>query len=349
MTLTMENVGEDDVQAAVGRHYSIRSSAIIDLNLLRVRISSNLARFDGYAYFSKFVEAPSGTEVFDYEVVCVDLAEDPVDLELVRPLVDRTFRADRFRSGFYLTHHFGPPAYLVTRGNRIHVFGHDLHRLIWPYFVKHLLTVFAVDHDLVHLKAAALVQPQAGATLLFGRGGGGKTVFLTAACAAGARFLSNTHVLTRGDTVYGVPSAMRVRRDGCFGELITRGRLERHLEAGEYRVDPAVLFGGEALTEAPVRTVCIVDYRPDRPFRCDEVPVEDFAAFVELFGFAIGTYGLKDDVLAHLDGDFGRYAAAYGGMKARMSSLLSNSRRLYVNADMLDPAVRDTVLSTLAE
>ncbi|MGK4579919.1 FomB family phosphonate monophosphate kinase [Kitasatospora sp. HPMI-4] len=339
----------DDVETALQGRYTIKSSVTVDLNAFRLRIASNLADFDGYSFFTKFVEPGATDQPCAYEVVCVDLDEDPIDPALIEPLADRGFRADRFRGGFYLTHHFGPPAYLATRGNRIYVFGRKLDRIIWPYFAKHLLTIFAVDHDLVHLKAAAFVQPGAGATLLFGRGSGGKTVFITQACTAGAEFVSNTHVLTRDSTVYGIPSAMRVRRDRCFEEVIASGRLERHLDASEYRLDPALIFGREPRTEATIRNLCIVDYRPDRPSRFEEVDEEPFAAFLDLFAFAIGTYGLKDDVLAHLDNDFDRYGEAYAGMKRRMHELIRSARRLYINADMLDPAVRDHTLARLAE
>ncbi|MEU4062669.1 FomB family phosphonate monophosphate kinase [Streptomyces wedmorensis] len=337
------------MEAALGGRYTVKSTAVVDLNLFRVRISSNLADFQGYSYFSKFVEPGPGAPAPDYEVVCVDLDAEPIDPDLIEPLADRGFRADRFRGGFYLTHHYGPPAYLATRGNRIYVFGRNLDRTIWPYFTKHLLTIHAVDHELTHLKAAAFVQPGAGASLLFGRGSGGKTVFITQACLAGARFMSNTHVLTRGSTVYGVPSAMRIRRDRCFEEIIASGRLDQHLDANEYRLDPGLVFSQEPPAEAAIRNLCIIDYRPDRPSRFEEVAEEPFAAFLDLFAFAIGTYGLKDDVLAHLGDDFDRYGEAYAAMKRRMHELIASTRRLYINADMLDPEVRDRTLARLAE
>ncbi|MDN3053605.1 MULTISPECIES: FomB family phosphonate monophosphate kinase [Streptomyces] len=337
----------DDVENLLGGQYTLRSSAVVDLNLFRVRISSNLTEFDGYSYFTRFVD-PSVPGRVDYEVVCVDLDADPVDERIVSSLRDRTFRADRFRGGFYLTHHHGAPAHLVTRGNRIYVFGRRLDRVIWPYFTKHLLTVFAVDHDLLHLKAAAFIQPGSGANLLFGRGSGGKTVFLTQACVDGGTFLSNTHVLVDGLTVHGIPSAMRVRHDRCFGELIDSAGLAPHLEASEYRVDPALLFDHQPPAQATVRNLCIIDYDADRPRRFEEMDVEPFAAFLDLFAFAIGTYGLKDDVLAHLGNDVLAYGAAFSAMKTRMLELIASCRRLYINADMLDPGVRRETLAALA-
>ncbi|WP_078851962.1 FomB family phosphonate monophosphate kinase [Streptomyces sp. NRRL B-3229] len=342
---SVESDAPDDVRDALGHHYTIRSSRVIDLNLFKIRVSSNITDFPGYAFYTRFA---SPEEICAYELFFVDLNQDPIDPALIEPLADQGYRADKFRGGSYITHHFGPPAYLVTRGNRIYVFGHELERTLWPYFTKRLLTSFAVDHGLVHLKAAAFVQPR-GATLLFGRQKGGKTVFLTQACAAGARFVSNTHVLTSGATVYGVPSAMRIRKGPAFDQLILSGRLEKHLEASEYRLDHDMVFGHEAIAEATVRNLCIIDYKPHRPPCFDEVDEEPFTAFLDLFACAPVTYGLKDDMLAHLDNDFYRYSAAFMAMKRRMSVLVGGARRFYINADMLDPVVRERTLARLAE
>ncbi|MFD5539770.1 FomB family phosphonate monophosphate kinase [Streptomyces sp. NPDC127079] len=335
----------DDVRDALEQHYTVRSSRVIDLNLFKVRVSSNIADFAGYAYYTRFA---SPDQACAYELIFVDLNQDPIDLALIEPLVDQGYRADKFRGGSYITHHFGPPAYLVTRGNRIYVFGRDLELTLWPYFTKRLLTNFAVDHGLLHLKAAAFLQPQ-GATLLFGRQKGGKTVFLTQACAAGARFISNTHVLTDEATVYGVPSAMRIRKGPGFDQLIASGQLEKHLEASEYRLDPDMIFGRESIPEATVRNLCIINYNPDLAPCFEEVDEEPFTAFLDLFARAPATYGLKDDVLAHLDNDFYQYSAAFMAMKRRMSDLVGRARRFYINADMLDPVVRDRTLARLAQ
>ncbi|GHE29913.1 hypothetical protein GCM10017673_35870 [Streptosporangium violaceochromogenes] len=328
--------------------YRIRSSARVDLNRFQLRISSNLDDFSGYSYFTRFIPDGEAGPGPAYRLFCVDLDRDDVDMGALLPLVDRTYRAERFRSGFYLAHHFGPPAYLVTRGNTIHVFGRQLERTVWPYFVKHLLTIFGVDHDMLHLKAAAFEQPGAGATLLFGRGSAGKTVFLTRACLAGAGFLANTHVLTRGDVVYGVASAMRVRRDRCFADLIESGRLPPHLEEGEFRLDPAAVFDGGSGLEARVRNLCVIDFQGDRRPRFTTLDTETFLGFIEQFALAIPTYGLKDDVLAHVGMDFDRFMAVYNAMKERMRRLVETSHRYYINVNMFDPETRDFVMDVLA-
>ncbi|MFF7879078.1 hypothetical protein ACFZDM_33195 [Streptomyces californicus] len=140
-----------------------------DLNLLTLRILSNREEFDGYAYFSR--DAPAGTAA-DHEIVCVDLDRDPYNPKVLRALSDRTLRANRFRSGYYLNHIFGEPAYLITKGRRSYVFGRRLERTIWPYFVKRVLTDFAVDQKYLHLKAAGFTLDDGSATHLVGPNAG---------------------------------------------------------------------------------------------------------------------------------------------------------------------------------
>lgn len=335
----------DDLLTRAGVRLRTR---VVDLNVLRIALRSNVEGFAGYDYFTRFAD----TGEVDYQVDCVEL--DRVELDRVELderqldlLVDRSFRADRFRSGFYLTYYFGEPAYLISAGNRFVVFGRHLERTVWPYFVKHLLTIFAADHGQLHLKAAGFADGAGRATLLSGRGGAGKTVFLAAACAAGAMFLTNTHVLLRGALASGVPAAMRVRQDACFAHLIQQGGFAGHLAAGEFRADPAALFGGHT-DRATVRNLCVVDHRADRPFGIRPLDAERTFDFLEQFAFPVSAYGLKDDLLAHCGGDLDRYTDVYAGMKQQLRALVERSARWHVNMDMLDPAMRAEVLAALA-
>jgi hypothetical protein len=323
----------------------IRSSAIVDLNVVRMRLSSNRPSFAGLDYFSRFAE-PSETP--DYEVTCVDVDEDRIDLDAVRALSDETFRGKRFRDGFYLVHYFGDPAHLVSRGRRYHVFGRKLEKTVWPYFVKQILTTYSVDNDFLHLKAAGFVH-DGGATLLVGRNGAGKTVFLTQACLGGADFLANTHVLTRDTAVWGVPSAIRIREGACFDELIRGHRLERHLGGDDFITSPERLFDGRTTSRAPVRNIVIVDYRPDRPRRLERLPAQTMTDFLEQFSLGVTVYGLKDDLLVHRGGDFDEFARTYRDMKERLATLTAGVRCFYANVDMLDAAERKEVLGVLGQ
>lgn len=336
--------GGVDGPAGLGR-LPVRSERQVDLNLLSVRITSNLEEFDGYAYFSR--DAPAGREP-DHEIVCVDLERDhfdPADLDRLR---DRTLRATRFRSGYYLNHIFGEPAYLFTDGRRSVVLGRRLERTIWPYFVKRLLTEFAVDHGYLHLKAAGFTLDDGSATLLAGPNGGGKTVFLTQACLNGARFLTNTHMLVRDGEAHAVPSAVRVRPSPQFAELIARRALTPHLESGDFVAAPELLFPGAPRDRGRVRTVVVTDYSPDRPRAFERISAEQAGLFLGLFSDGVVNYGLKDDLLAHHRGDLDAFTASLAAMRRQLADLVGSARCYRANVDMLDASVRAEVLAELS-
>lgn len=336
-----------DLDSALAEAAVEFTTRIVDLNLLRVGLRSNLPDFAGFDFFTRFREAGDPGDSVDFWVDCIDLDRSPVAEATLRALADDTFRAKRFRSGFYLTSYFGSPAWLVTRGNRFAVFGRGLERTVWPYFVKHILTAYAADHGLLHLKAAGVTDAAGRVSLLFGRGGAGKTVLLSRACAEGMRFLSNTHVLVKEGTAYGIPSAMRVREDAFFGPLIRRQGLAAHLEEGEFMADPAQLFGS-AEDSGHVTNLCVVDFRPDRPFGIRPLDDEDAYDFLEQFSFAVSAYGLKDDLLAHHAGDFAPYVDSYRRMKQSLRELVTTSRAFHINMDMEDKVMREAVLVELS-
>lgn len=344
MTGTAADTGQAAGPAGLGA-LPVRSSRLVDLNLLTLRISSNLEDFDAYAYFSR--EASAGT-VPHHEIVCVDLDRDPYDTGVLRALSDRTLRAKRFRSGYYLSHIFGDPAYLVTEGKRSYVFGRRLERTVWPYFVKRILTDFAVDHGYLHLKAGGFTFDDGGATLLVGPNAGGKTVFLTQACLNGARFLTNTHVLVRDGQAHAVPSAVRIRRAPQFEELIDEQGLTPHLESGDFVAAPELLFPGAASDRGRVRNIVITDFAPDRPQGFERITSEKAGLFLGLFADGVVNYGLKDDLLAHHNGDLDAFTGSLATLRAQLAALVENARCYRANVDMLDPTLRTAVLAELA-
>ncbi|MFJ9556024.1 FomB family phosphonate monophosphate kinase [Nocardiopsis sp. NPDC101807] len=326
---------------------TIRSSRLIDLGLLRLRLSTNLESFPAYSYFSSFCEDQE--EEADYEVVCIDLDRDHVDEARYADKVDKTFRGKRFAYGYYLVHYFGEPAHLITVGNVFYVFGRKLEKTVWPYFVKHILTIFSADRGFLHLKAAAFELPGGGATLLIGRNGAGKTVFLTKACLEGARFISNTHTLVRDGVAHGVPSSIRVRRDRCFGEIIDRRGLTPHMESGDYVTDAATLFDGPQAGSARVRNIVVADYDPASAQGLFPVTAPAAESFMEQFSFAVTTYGLKDDLLAHHGNDFDAYVASLSSMRRELAGLVRGARCYRANVDMLDRDARNEALRQLVE
>lgn len=338
----------DDRAEPGGGHIDVptRSSRVIDFNILKVRLLSNLSEFSAYSYFTRFATDESEA---DYELRCVDLDRDELDESALAAATDTTTRAKRFRTGYYRGPYFGPPAYLATRGRTWSVFGRSLDRIVWPYLVKQVLNTFSMDTGYLHLKAGAFVLPDGGATLLVGQGGGGKTVFLTQACRDGARFLTNTHALLSGGTVHAVPSAIRVRDDECFRELIRASRLESHLAGGEYLADPEVLFGGDSVRSAEVRNIVVVNYRAGQQPRFERISTDTAMLFLEQFAFGVTAYDLKNDLFDYVGHDLERYATGYGAMKDALSTLCRNTRCYVANVRMQDPQVRSSVLDELAE
>lgn len=321
-----------------------RYSSVLDLNRLKVKLTSNVENFSAASYFTRF-SAP-GTAV-DFEIRCIDLDRDDLDPAGLRAAADRSVRAQRFAKGYYRGPYFGDPAFLITRGRTFHVYGRRLERLVWPYFVKYVLAVFAAEQGYLDVKAGGFVLPDGRATLLFGQTGGGKSVFLAEACRDGARFLTNTHALVQGTRVHGVPSAIRARPDASFRGIDALAGTVRHLEDGEYLLDPEQLFDQPPADSAEIANIVIVNRRSPQSPRFERIPAETALAFVDQFGLGVTAYGLKDDLLAHFDHDLTAYAAHYQRLKTGLAEICCTATCYTSNADLTQPAQRAAVLSTL--
>ena len=168
---------------------------VVDLGIATVRIHTNVPSFSGFRFFAEISDAADSMGPFDYELYCID-REYPhyLDETLVRAHGDHSFRGDRFRSGFYLTHHIRPSATLISRGSRHYIIGRRLDRIIWSWYTKYILTIHSLRQGWLHVKAAAFALDGKG-VLVIGRGSGGKTVLVTQMCTDGATFVSNTHVI----------------------------------------------------------------------------------------------------------------------------------------------------------
>lgn len=321
----------------------IRSSRVFTLGLLNIRISSNLEDFSAYDYLVESEDSGAGVS---FELICVDTALDAINADAISGATDQTMRATRMRTGHYNAHHFGAPAYVITRGTKTFIFGTGLERTVWPYFIKWFLTVFAVDNGFAHLKAAAVANGSGDVTLILGRGGGGKTVFLTEACTAGARFVTNTHALVKGQVLHGVPSKMRVRaREGDGAQA--SGLVSRHLEAGSILLDPMEAFSLPALASGPVRGIVVVNHTGRFKERVEPLAPETTRSFMQQFALAISTYGLRHDLLAASGLDLLRYGIAYDAQVEQMTALLTGIESVEVDADLLDEQVRKRTLVKL--
>lgn len=328
-------------ETPVGKELQIRARRTIHLGPLRVDIRSNEANFPGFRYFPERV-APRDTQPDSegaphFTLSLCNLSMDaPWPLHDLAQAQDRNYRAKRFSAGYYITDHFGKPAYLLTRGAHYWIFSYDLEPILWPYAVKLLLTLYSMHHELLHLKAAA-VAIDGEATLLVARGGGGKTVLLTQLCRKGAQFLSNTHTLIGEREVVGIATAMRIRPDSYFGPIISARGLSPGFKAGEYIVDPLADLGWQSTTTARLKNICLVDYRGPEHHLIRPIDSQSLYDYMDQFSLPLNVYGLKEDVLDHLSANVGDFSVHTGRMRSRLRSLLHQCRLFHLSCDAENP------------
>jgi hypothetical protein len=324
----------------------VRHERVVRLAELRVCLASNAPLDECLKFFS--AAAIEDGPACDYRIVAVDSRAAPgwTAGELAR-FADRTYTGGRFSRGYYITDNFGAPVTIVTRGNTFHLFGTSLERVIWPFFVKYLLTVHAAEHDALHIKAAAFDLQGAG-TLLIGNGGTGKTIMLAELCGrAGASFVSNTHCVLHGTSATGVLSTMRVRRDLYFASIIDGNRLPPAITTGEYILDPVNYFRRVA-SSIEVRNLCVVDYSRDGSFRLQEMNKRHVYNYMNQFSLANNAYSLKNQLLDYCAGDLASFSELCQVMNDRLEHIVAASRTLFVSCNILDDEHRRQLVAALA-
>ena len=320
--------------------FRVRSRRRVRLGPVSVEICSNEPHFKGFRFFSESCAVDGSDsrwgEEPDFTLSLCNIGIDtPWPVQTLASIRDRSYRGKRLSVGYYLTDHFGAPAYLVTRGSRYWIFAEDFEGLLWPYAIKHLLTLYSIKQEMLHLKAAAVAVEGQGA-LLVGRGGSGKTVLMNHLCLAGAEFLSNTHVFVDGLDIFGIRTGMRVRADEFFGPMIAARGLAPNVKAGEYTADPLADLGWRAVRSAPLGCVCLVDYRGVGTRMIREMSAEVMFDYMEQFALALNVYGLKEDVLDSFGGDVGRFSEEMSVMRARLRAVVDGARCYYLSCDAAD-------------
>jgi hypothetical protein len=337
----------EDLVERIERTVALRTDETVVLAGCRVRIVSSMENFPAMRHFSESARVASRDGIAaHFELWCLRPDDAPVaSAELARH-VDRTARARVFCEGYYVTENFGPPAYLLSRGRKLYVFSDAVDRLVWPYFVKYFLMRYAMESGALHLKAAALAIESAG-TLVIGRGGAGKTVFLSQLCRRGAEFVSNSHVLVHNGCVEGVASAIRLRQTPGIADLVAQANATPGMVPEHVLVDPFKIFEPPNESRYPVRTLCFVEYGGPRERGVIPLSFEEACDCAELFALALNVYRLEEDLFDLLGGDYHRFAEQYRTMKQGLYALVGGARCHWVRGDMLDRSLQDEVLRVL--
>ena len=320
----------------------IRSRRTVHLGPVHIEIRSNESDFKGFRFFSEYSSPenpdPGGVKEPDFILSLCNLNVDgPWPRQELAAKRDNSYRGKRMSAGYYLTDHFGAPAYLFNRGRHYWIFAEDFEPILWPYAVKYLLTLYSMEHQVLHLKAAGVAIDGQGA-LLVGRGGSGKTVLLSHLCRAGAQFLSNTHALIDGQNLVGIRTAMRVRADEFFGPIIAARQLSPSVNRSEYTADPVLDLEWSGIESAPIRSVCLLDYRGSGHRVIREIDRDTLYDYMEQFSLAVNVYGLKDDLLDAVAGDVVRFSGEMSRARIRLLALIDSSVCYYLSCDAADSA-----------
>ncbi len=320
---------------------------IVRLGPTQFRLVSNMSEFPALRYFSKTARTPYQDEETTFELWCVSLEKSSLDQEYILSHIDRTYRGNSFLDGYYATDHFGSPVYLVTCGQRFFVFGEQLERVVWPYFVKYFLMLHTIQGEALHLKGAACVIGTSG-TLILGRGGTGKTVFLTQLCQHGAGFVTNSHAIIKDGQITGVASSIRIRSGPWFFDLIDKVEQNPALKAGEIIIDPYDVFDIHIYDSVEIKNLCIIDFQQPGRHVIKKLSEQDAYNYAEQFSLAINVYRLEEDLLDLYKDDYKQFTQVYNKMKSRLKQIVQQSNCYYISSDMLDPTYRNEIFDLLS-
>lgn len=242
-----------------------------------------------------------------------------------------TYREHVMRKGLYRGHHFGTPARLkIIDAHNIAFFHPDPGLIIWGLVTKYVLTIYAFQANMLHLKGGA-VSYKGKAFLILGRGGSGKTEVVKALCKIGAKLMGNTHLLIDASRVCGIKSNMRVR--------------EQHRDV-YVSTQPEVLEATP--TWLPIGGVFWVKYRVDGRSFVDRLPTPYAKANVDLFSESIKNWELKEDVADFYKSDPFQFGEHLSRLDRLLSDFCERNEVYYLNLDVFSDSGADA-LSALIE
>jgi hypothetical protein len=130
-------------------------------------------------------------------------------------------------------------------------------------------------------------------------------------------------------------TSMRVRNDSLFGPIITERRLAGGLKSSEFIADPIADFGWEGAVSAPIRNICLTDYRGPASNEVHEIDKDTLFDYMDQFSLPLNVYGLKEDILDHLGSDVAEFGEQMRHMRYQLRALIDHCRCYYVSCDVM--------------
>lgn len=312
----------------------------VSLGNTSLRVFSNGHGFGGHRFFARqaFLSNAAAT---DFEVWCIHDGDGSIASILSAYPACKSHRARAFAAGYFATDHFGKPVLLHQFGRRYYMVGVRLERPFWSFLIKAIIFYASLERKQLFLKGAAVVV-KGVATLVVGRGGGGKTTLVQALCHHGASFVTNSHAVLEGDKIIGVLSTMRVR-DIDHGVEVGYPALT----LGERLVDPSDWFPNVTTEPLPLQRVMIVDYVPHREEGVRKLLPELALGFLDQFALGVNVYRLEEELLEHCEGDLVRFGRETSTLRKHLAELTDRLPCYVVRTDAQDPGKLKSLLTHL--
>ena len=230
--------------------------------------------------------------------------------------------------GAYIGHHIGRPMHFKYIDNRNIAFAHeDPDKIIWCYIIKFVLTIYAIEKNILHIKGGAVAYK--GKSFLFlGRGGSGKTEIIRRLCKNGASFMANTHILVDQSFACGIKSNLRIREE----------------EGDSYYTVEQLYSNNVCDGWLPIGGIFWVKYRDDKIAFIKKL--SPLCAFHNLRWFteAIANWEMKEDIADYLNSDPLVFAKQLINIDHNIEAMCKNHPTYYLNLDIFsDIGLKKTI------
>ena len=243
----------------------------------------------------------------------------------------KTYREVAMRSGYYIGHHFGKPAYLkwIDEYNMVLICD-DPGRIIWSYVIKIVLTLFSYKQNILHVKGST-VEYKNKVFLIMGRGRSGKTEFVKTLCEHGAKMMGNTHALIKDGMAFGIKSNVRVRTDGKEKYCLCGGDLNIPHYSGWL----------------PLGGLFWIQYRVDGNNIISRLDINEAFHNLRWFTEAIGNWEMKEDIADYFGSDPIQFAKCMKKIDDMVQELCKKYSVYYTNLDIHSDDGRNKVIGLM--